>query len=305
MDWQEIEAFLTLGEELHFGRTAERLHVSRARVSQLIKALERRVGGPLFDRTSRRVTLTPVGQQFREDLTPHHRGIHQAIAKATDAARGIGGVLRVGFSSPLASEMVMKIVNSFRVRHPDCEVQIREVHLSDPFGPLRRGELDIQLTEFPVDEPDLTTGPVLITDPKVLAVSGRHRLAHRETVRVEDLADELVLFISGMPDYFVDQLLPPHTPSGKPIRRSLTTRYWQELLTLVGAGQGVTVAVAQGARYYPRPDLAYIPIEDAPPLEYGLLWRTAGATVRCGAFTQAALDCVSGLAAPRRRGQPR
>lgn len=294
MDWRELEAFLTLAEELHFGRTAERLHVSRARVSQMIKVLERRVGGPLFDRTSRRVTLTPIGRQLRQDLTPHYRGIHQAIAKAADAARGIGGVLRVGFSSPLASEMVMKIVNDFRVRHPDCEVQIREVHLSNPFGPLRRGDLDIQLTEFPVDEPDLSTGPVLFTDSKVLAVSSRHPLARRETVRVEDLADELVLFLSGLPDYFVDQLIPQRAPSGKPIRRSLTIQYWQELLTLVGAGKGVAVAVAQGARYYPRPDLVYIPIEDASPLGYGLVWRTAGVTLKSGAFAQMALDCASG-----------
>ena len=64
----ELEAFLTLAEELHFGRTAARLHVSTARISQTIRALELRVGMRLFARTSRRVSLLPVGQQLLDDL---------------------------------------------------------------------------------------------------------------------------------------------------------------------------------------------------------------------------------------------
>jgi len=66
----EAEAFLALPEELHFGRTAERLHVSAARVSQTIRRLERRVGVPLFRRTSRRVELTPVGRQLHDETRP-------------------------------------------------------------------------------------------------------------------------------------------------------------------------------------------------------------------------------------------
>ena len=58
LERHELDAFLTLAEELHFGRTAERLHISTTRVSQTIAKLERRVGVPLFNRTSRRVELT-------------------------------------------------------------------------------------------------------------------------------------------------------------------------------------------------------------------------------------------------------
>ncbi|MDP9864683.1 MULTISPECIES: LysR family transcriptional regulator [Streptosporangium] len=290
MNWQELETFLTLAEELHFGRAAERLHVSRARVSQMTKALERRVGAPLFERTSRRVALTPLGRQLRDDLDPHHHGILAALAKAADAARGTGGVLRVGFSSPHASELVTTVIERFRGEHPRCEVQIREVHLSDRFGPLRRGELDIQLIELPVDEPDLTVGPVLLRDPTVLALSSGHRLAGRTTVSLEDLADETVLIIDGMSGYFRERHFPERTPGGRPIHHSTSTTYWQELLALVAAGEGVTIAAAQGARYYPRPNLVYLPIEDAPPLEYALLWRTAGVSAKGLAFTRMAAE---------------
>src|SRR5690606_15884816 len=68
VDLRDIEIFLTLAEELHFGRTAERLHVSTPRVSQSIAQQERRIGAPLFERTSRRVTLTPLGARLRDDL---------------------------------------------------------------------------------------------------------------------------------------------------------------------------------------------------------------------------------------------
>ncbi|MGX1806713.1 LysR family transcriptional regulator [Nocardia sp. NPDC055321] len=66
----ELEAFLTLTEELHFGRTADRMHVSTGRVSQIIRKLERRVGAPLFERNSRGVALTPLGLRMHEEVLP-------------------------------------------------------------------------------------------------------------------------------------------------------------------------------------------------------------------------------------------
>ncbi|MGH3486399.1 MAG: LysR family transcriptional regulator [Actinopolymorphaceae bacterium] len=65
MELRDIEIFLTLAEELHFGRTAARLHVTTARVSQAVKKQERHIGGALFDRTNRAVKLTPLGVQLR------------------------------------------------------------------------------------------------------------------------------------------------------------------------------------------------------------------------------------------------
>ena len=82
MELRDIEIFLTLAEELHFGRTAERLHVSAPRVSQAIAKQERRIGAPLFERTSRRVTLTPLGEQLRADLEAGYRRILEGVAEA-------------------------------------------------------------------------------------------------------------------------------------------------------------------------------------------------------------------------------
>src|SRR5256885_10643371 len=92
---RELETFLVLAEELHFGRTAERLHVSTAQVSQTIRKLERRIGVPLFIRTSRRVEPAPVGRQLLADLRPAWTAGEAALDKAGAAGRGVTGTLRV------------------------------------------------------------------------------------------------------------------------------------------------------------------------------------------------------------------
>src|SRR6185369_3531384 len=91
----EIEAFLTLAEELHFGRTAERLRVSTTRISQTIRKLERGIGAPLFDRTSRRVELSPLGRQLYDQIQPAWAQIGAAYSRAVNEGRGRSGTVRV------------------------------------------------------------------------------------------------------------------------------------------------------------------------------------------------------------------
>jgi len=192
MELREIEIFLALAEELHFGRTAERLHVSQARISQTIKKLERQVGAPLFDRTSRRVAPTPIGARLRDDLAPAYRQIVGAVARATDAGRGTGGVLQVGFEAPGVADLIAGVLDTYRSRATEGEVEIREADFGDPFGLLRAGEVDVLVTLLPVAEPDLATGPVVLTEPMVLAVPARHPFARLDSVTLDDLARDTV-----------------------------------------------------------------------------------------------------------------
>ncbi|KNB54020.1 LysR family transcriptional regulator [Streptomyces caatingaensis] len=294
MERRDLQIFLTLCEELHFGRTAERLHVSQARVSQTVKQMERRVGTALFERTSRRVALTPVGERLRDDVRPGYEMIEAGIARAVAAGRGLAAPLRVGFTSPLAGELVMTAALAYRERHPEAgEVLLHETALSDPLGPLRDGGLDLALVQFPVVEGDLRTGPVLISDTRVLAVSTRHPLARRDRADYEDLAADKVLMLSGaLPSYWLDHLIPPTTPAGRPVERGQAAATRQELLTLVGAGRGIHPTAAHEARYYARPNVRYVPFRDAPPLEYGLVWRACAETARVRAFAEAAAEVV-------------
>ncbi|MFK0112397.1 LysR family transcriptional regulator [Streptomyces sp. NPDC091217] len=299
MERQEIEIFLTLGEELHFGRTADRVGVSQSRVSQTIARLERRIGARLFERTSRHVTLTAIGEQLRDDIAPAWQGIEEAVAKAMAAGRGVTGALRIGFSGAFTGHLLHSVAEVFGRRHPGVDVQIRQVQISDPYGPLRAGDVELQVTEPPVTEPDLTLGPVLVSQPRVLLMSSAHPFARRAAVSVEDLAEATLLTVGGnVSAQWLDHHFPRQTPSGRPIPHGQAITHWEDALSLVLAGKGVTPVAAAGAHYYSRPGLVFKPFSDAPRIDYAFIWPTGHETARLRAFVQAAMGHVRAVGGP-------
>lgn len=298
LERHELEAFLTLAEELHFGRTAERLHVSTARISQTIAKLERRIGVPLFDRTSRRVELSLVGRQLYEETRPAWSRITDAFERAVDAGRGLTGLLRVAFTGPAAGQLLVGATQAFRIRHPDCEVPMKEAHLPEVLPWLRSGEVDIALTCHPMHEEGMVVGPVLVREARMLAVPTGHPFARRATVSVEDLARVTVLQIpETLPLSLREDRAPRRTPAGRPIALGPSAMTFNEALTLVGAGEGTFVVGAHTRRYFARPDVVYVPFDKAAPVDWGLVWPADGATARVRAFSEAALN-LSQASAP-------
>ncbi|SDL13734.1 LysR family transcriptional regulator [Streptomyces indicus] len=293
LEKHELEAFLALTDELHFGRTAERLHVSTARISQTIAKLERRIGVRLFDRTSRRVELTPVGRELAEAVRPAWREITEAVARAVDAGRGLAGALTVAFTGPAAGQLVVGIAQAFRERHPDCEVRMREAQL-DQVGPwLRAGEADLALTRHPHDEEDVVLGPVLVTEARMLAVPADHPFTRAPSLTPEDLSRVLLLRPSaGLPPALHADLAPAATPGGREIGHGPAAGTLNELLTLVGAGAGTALVGAHTRRYFTRPDVAYVPLEGAEPVRWGLVWREGAVSARVRAFAAAAREVI-------------
>lgn len=293
LERHELDAFLTLAEELHFGRTAERLHLSTTRVSQTIAKLERRVGVLLFNRTSRRVELSAAGRQLEEEIRPAWERIAAAVERAVDTGRGLTGTLRVAFVGAAGGQLLLGASELFHARVPGCEVRLREAQIGDVLPWLRDGEADLVLSTLPVDEPGIVAGPVLVREARMLAVPSDHPLAHRETVCLEDLAQvRLLRMPDSAPASLHPEHTPPTTPAGRPIARGPAAATFNEMLTLIGAGHGVFPVGAQTRRYYARPDVVYVPFSDAPALEWALLWRTDAATARVRAFAEAAVRLV-------------
>jgi DNA-binding transcriptional LysR family regulator len=289
MERYEIEAFLTLAEELHFGRTAVRLRVTTARVSQIISKLERRVGAPLFERTSRTVMLTPIGQRLHDDLRPAFERLEAALVTAVAAGRGVSGVLRVGFVSAAAGRLMIRATDAFAVRHPACEVVVREVQMVEALKRLQADELDVLVACLPLTGPDLANGPVLLSEPRMLAVPAGHAFARRASVSVEDLGRADVLQAPcSLPDHWRDPGSPRLTPGGRALTVGRSAATFQEIMTLVGAGLGVFPVGAHAARVHARPDVAFVPFHDTPPLEWGPVWRTSRVNARIRAFVAAA-----------------
>jgi DNA-binding transcriptional LysR family regulator len=306
VELRDLEVFLTLATRLHFGRTAEETHVSQARVSQTIKKLERRIGAPLFERSSRRVELTPIGERLRDDVEPALRQLRSGLDAAVSAARGLAGALTIAFQAPPVADLVAPLLTAFRARLPDCELRIREAAFADPFASLRGGEVDLLTTLFPVREPDLTVGPTVLTEPLVLAVPARHPFARKASVSLEDLARDTVLRAAWPSTGGDDPRRPFHTPRGRPIERGRSVATLQELLAAVAGGEGVCPVAAHAADYFARPNIAYVPFRDAPPVSWGLVWRGANETERLRAFVRTARGRASGAerSEERRGGGP-
>ncbi|MFD7706148.1 LysR family transcriptional regulator [Streptomyces sp. NPDC059786] len=293
----EIETFLTLAEELHFGRTAERLRVTTGRVSQVIRKLERRIGGPLFERTSRTVRLTAIGQRLADDLAPLVAGIEEALRRAADASRGVTGELRVAFLGEWTAPPLLKAVALFGERHPDCRVDVREVQLSNSRTSLLDGSVDVLVASYPFD--GMACGPVLLRETRVLAVAAGHPLAGEESVSVEVLADHpVVQYPEVTSAAFKQDRTPDRTPSGRPVPKGPSGRSFSEMLTLVAMGRGVLPVGEHSRRYYPRPDISYVPLHDAPPIERGPVWREGNTTERVREFVRAAADVSQDMVGP-------
>ncbi|EFL23266.1 putative transcriptional regulator [Streptomyces himastatinicus ATCC 53653] len=283
--------------------------MSQSRVSQLLRALEGRIGARLLDRTSRRVRLTPLGERFLAELRPAYDALSGAVEGARGAARGLTGVLRVGFQGA-ADERVMAALAAVRERHPGCEPETVEIPMADPFGAVREGEVDAAIVCLPVEEPELVLGPVFSRQPQTLLVRAGHRLAagrrepgrERGAVDAEELADcPLVAPSDPAPRYWREFMAPPVTPDGRPIPRGPRVRTLQEGLTAVAAGRGGMLLCAPTAEYHGRRDITPLPVTGLPDSMLGLVWRRGGETARiralrraveeeCGAFASARPD---------------
>ncbi|MET7302300.1 LysR family transcriptional regulator [Embleya sp. NPDC005575] len=292
----EVQTFLALAEELHFGRVAERLGLTTGRVSQTIKKLERRVGAPLFERTTRQVRLTPLGRQFADELAPLVRDMDDTLRRAVDAARGVTGVLRAGFLGAAAGQLLLKSIPVFAARHPDCEVHIHETQVHDAIGRLSAGELDVLITALPMS--GVITGPVLLSETRVLAVPATPSWSSRTSVSIEILADQPVIQMSAnMPEELRIDRSPAQTPSGRPIHKGPTATTFPEALALIASGKGVFPVGEHAAHFYPRPDITYVPFHDAAPIRWGPVWLDSNNIARVRAFVRAAEDACDGIVA--------
>lgn len=276
MRLEQVTTFLALAEELHFGRTATRLHLPQSRVSRLVAALEREVGGPLFERNSRLVALTELGEGLLAELAPAYAALELALHNAQHAARGTTGTLRIGFTITSDGYRLNRLVRQFDTRHPECEVSLREVPTQQPFDRLRAGDVDV-LAHWVLDPmPGFTCAPVLGSHPRVLAVAADSPLAAASSVSAEVLGDWPVPDFLGIDDRIRQLIIPDRTPAGRAVHRHPTpVTTISEAVSLVARGAAVQPTVAALAQITYGRGIALVPLTDLPPLRLGLYWPAA------------------------------
>lgn len=285
MDLRQLRYFVTVAEELHFGRAARRLTMTQPPLSQQIQALEEEIGVQLFARTRRSVALTPAGQQWLPEV---RRVLADAAALpglAQRLARGEAGTLSLAFVSTADYGILPDLLRRFRARHPKVQLQLREATSDIQLEALMEGSIDAGL----VIRPQLPAMPhgvsylPLVREPLVLAVPEGWRAQARqgeETVGVSlrDAAHEpLIIFPRRSAPAFYDIITGCYAREGLTPVIAQEAIQMQTIVSLVSAGMGVALVPASLCNLR-RTGVSYLPLRDAgPDIETGLVWREAGA----------------------------
>ena len=271
MELRQIRSFLSIAETLHFGRTAELIHLSQPALSLQIRALEEEVGVRLFERNRRKTTLTAAGAAFRDDAAAALSQLDQAIRKARLAGSGKLGVLRIGFISTVGVEIVPNIIRQFRELNPEVEFSLRNILTAQQVQMLETGALDIGFLRMPVGEHSALDVVTVHREPFVLVVPSSHKLAKRKRVRLREVAGQDFVryertYAPGFHDMidgiFRDARIAPNVTQ--------TAVEIPMLISLVASGMGITIMPASVVKHYVASVVACGILDRIPMVEIGI-----------------------------------
>ena len=276
MELRHLRYFVAVAEELHFGRAATRLRIAQPPLSRQIRDLEREIGTPLFERTSRGVELTPAGTAFLPEARLTLSQAERAQRTALRAARGETGRLRVAFvDAATHSGILPSVLSFFRMHLPSIGLSLFEMDAPQQAEALRDGRVDLGLLYSPPLDADrwLHVEPVY-TDPVILAVPTGHRLAGRARFTLADLAPEsFALFNREVAPSIFDGIIARCRSAGFSPRIVQQAAGWHTLVSLVGAGVGVAF-IPRSLQKFRQEGVAYRAVQDlAVEMELSAVWK--------------------------------
>jgi DNA-binding transcriptional LysR family regulator len=250
MELRQIRSFLSIAETLHFGRTAELIHLSQPALSLQIRALEEDVGVRLFERNRRKTTLTAAGAAFRDDAVAALSQLDQAIRRAKLAANGKLGLLRIGFISTAGKEIVPNIFRQFRELNPEVEFSLRAIPTADQVQMLEAGSLDIGFLRLPIGGRSALDVVAVHRERFVLVVPASHKLAKRKRVRLSEVSDEnFVMYERTFAPGFHDLIFGMLRDAGVVPNISQTAAEISTLISLVDAHMGIAILPASAVKH--------------------------------------------------------
>jgi DNA-binding transcriptional LysR family regulator len=277
MELRTLRYFVVVGEELHVGRAAARLHMSQPPLSRAIKQLEADVGAVLLYRSAAGVTLTPAGAALLEEaraLLDRADRVRTRVAAAAGAR-----TITVGILGDSTDRGATRLAHAFRRQYPDVEVQVRETDLTDPTCGLRAGLVDVALTRGPFDETGLAVRE-LRSDLVGAVLRADDPLASRDHLKLADLADRLWFqFPEG-----TDPIWQSYWHGGEP-REGPVVRAVQECLQAV-LWNGTVGMTALG--HITSAELAVVPLIHMAPNRVVAAWNQGDPNPLIGSFIQIA-----------------
>lgn len=273
MELRHLRYFVAVAEDLHFGRAAERLHITQQPLSQQIRQLEDELGVLLFHRTKRRVQLTEPGKAFLVEARQILLKATQAVEIARQVAQGESGRLKVGFSGFATYSVLPKTLRIFRERFPRVELELEEMTTTAQVQALQEQQIHLGLMIPPIPDTSLSFQPIL-REPLVVILPETHPLATQPELTLPMLANESFILVSRHlePGYY-DQCISLFQQAGFTPKVVQKASQKQTILGLVSAGMGVSLAPAS-IRNIHRTGVVYITLNTLnAEVELVAVWR--------------------------------
>lgn len=279
IDMRVWRQFVAVAEELHFGRAAQRLHITQPPLTQAIAQLEKTLGVGLFERTSRRVLLTPAGEALLPDVRELLARAQALPARARAAAQGEVGRVRLAFVSTVGFEQLPAWVRAFREQCPQVALELVEATGDVQLRMLERGEIDAGLLlHTPGNAPPGMAHLRVGTEPLVLALPEHHALAGVAALAWDAVLPEpLVIFPRRIAPSLHDAVVGIYHAAGREPLVAQEAIQMQTIVNLVSAGIGVAW-VPESVVQFRRSGVVYrtpaaAPRRKVPVCETGMVWR--------------------------------
>jgi DNA-binding transcriptional LysR family regulator len=286
LDLRLVRYFVAVAERRHFGRAAADLRIAQPSLSRQVRRLEQQLGARLLDRTSQGTRLTEAGEVFLLRAKALLRSAAQAAAATRAAAQP--SRVTIGFTSGL---IITPAVRELRHQHPDAEVHAMHLPWNEPREALLEHRADAVVTRLPIRTDGLHV-TILYDEPRVLLVPRSHRLAGKESVTLDDIADEPM---PRLPDAAWNAYwrIDPR-PDGTPAPDGPLVNAVEDKLELIAAGQAVAIVSAGLRADSLHPDLTTVTLVDVDPSHVVLATRASDRGRLVAAFRKIAKDCLTG-----------
>jgi DNA-binding transcriptional LysR family regulator len=277
MNLKQLQYLVAVADEGGFRQGAARLRVAQPALSRQVQTLEGELGLRLFDRTSRKVALTPAGDAFVQGVRLVLGGIADSVRRARLASEGRLGRCVIAASLPsLSTGALSRAAERIAAEHPDIELTILEADVPDHWEMLRRGQVDLAIgLRPPLSVAGISSETLWADAIRCALVPADHRFARRATVRLADLRDDPYLALEpSLSMQLWTEMEAALRRAGVLDGRTRMVGSASGVRTLIAAGKGWSL-VSEAYLEHPPTGTAALLVEDfSVPAERAALWRT-------------------------------
>jgi DNA-binding transcriptional LysR family regulator len=265
MDRRRLRAFITLAEELHFGRAAVRCNITQSGLSQQLRQLEDELQVELVHRTKRVVSLTRAGDSFVVQARKILSSMDDAIYLAREVGGGRSGQLIVAATAPALFMGLPAIISEYKKRMPGMQVMVRELTMTEQQSALHAGEIDVGICHPPLEDASLQCVEIAEL-PFDIVMNKFNPLAKKRSLRLKDLANErFIVFARAIAPNMYDRVIALCQKEGFSPRVILEASPAQSIVALAACGVGIGLIASQ-SQHFPQPLVVFKRLSGTAPM---------------------------------------